>query len=147
CFLVVSSGKKPQLFWPECKDFWERPAAPESSAFEAVLDVRRAATPELPTGRVAWIGDDTGRADALGIAKEHQNPLALLLALDRLRTTKTDYEIACIAEANRRASLGHAAVRRAFAAGGQSELEMHLLYLRTTNQDDPDTPYKNIVAT
>jgi Xaa-Pro dipeptidase len=147
CFLVVSSGKKTQLVWPECKDFWERPAPPESSAFVSVLDVRRVASPDLPAGRVAWIGDDTARASALGIPAAQQNPTALLAALDRLRTTKTAYEIACLVEANRRAALGHEAVRRAFAAGGHSELELHLLYLRTTNQDDPETPYKNIVAT
>jgi Xaa-Pro dipeptidase len=38
-------------------------------------------------------------------------------------------------------------VRRAFADGGKSELELHLVYLKATNQDDPETPYKNIVAT
>jgi Xaa-Pro dipeptidase len=30
--------------------------------------------------------------------------------------------------------------------GDQSELELHLLYLAATAQDDPETPYKNIVA-
>ena len=66
---------------------------------------------------------------------------------NRKRTTKTAYEVACLAEANRRAALGHESVRRAFAEGGHSELELHLLYLKTTNQDDPETPYKSIVAT
>jgi Xaa-Pro dipeptidase len=148
--LVVAPGKRPRLFWPECKDFWERPAPPESTAFMHALDGKRVAlaTTDIEgLGRVAWIGDDMARAEALGIAPEHRNPAALLAALDRLRTTKTPYEIACLAEANRRASLGHEAVRRAFAEGGRSELELHLLYLKTTNQDDPETPYKNIVAT
>lgn len=148
CFLVIEAGTKPRLFWPECKDFWERPAPPESTAFLNVLDVRRVAAPELPAGkRVAWIGDDVARAEALGIAAENQNPQALLAALDRLRTTKSAYEVACLVEANRRAALGHEAVRRAFAEGEHSELDLHLLYLRTTRQDDPETPYKNIVAT
>lgn len=148
CFLVIEGGTKPRLFWPECKDFWERPAAPESTAFMNVLDVRRVATPELPAGkRVAWIGDDVARAEALGIAAEHRNPATLLAALDRLRTTKSAYEVACLVEANRRAALGHEAVRRAFVEGDHSELDLHLLYLRTTRQDDPETPYKNIVAT
>jgi Xaa-Pro dipeptidase len=111
-----------------------------------VLDVVRTDTPELPQGkRIAWIGDDVARAEALGIA--HRNPPELLAALDRRRTTKTPYEVACLVTANRRAALGHEAVRRAFAEGDSSELEMHLLYLRTTQQDDPETPYKNIVAT
>ena len=148
CFLVVDAGKKTRLFWPECKDFWERTAVPESTAFLNVLDVQRTAVPELPQGkRVAWIGDDLARAEALGIARENQNPPTLMAALDRLRTTKTAFEIACLVEANRRAALGHEAVRRAFAEGEHSELDLHLLYLRTTRQDDPETPYKNIVAT
>ena len=148
CFLVVAPGARPRLFWPECKDFWERPAPPESTAFMDVLDVRRSADPELPSGkRVAFIGDDVGRAAALGVPTENQNPARLLAALDRLRTTKTPYEIGCLVEANRRAALGHEAVRRAFAEGDHAELDLHLLYLRTTRQDDPETPYKNIVAT
>ena len=52
----------------------------------------------------------------------------------------------CLAEANRRAAKGHAAVLEAFRAGAASELDLHLLYLRATAQDDPETPYKNIVA-
>jgi Xaa-Pro dipeptidase len=148
CFLVIAPGTKPRLFWPECKDFWEHPAPPESTAFMNGLDVRRVTAPELPAGkRIAWIGDDVARAEALGISRENQNPVALLTALDRVRTTKSAYEVACLVEANRRAALGHEAVRRAFAEGSHSELELHLLYLRTTRQDDPETPYKNIVAT
>ncbi len=148
-FLVVEAGEKTRLFWPVCKDFWERPAPPESTAFLNVLDVKREAlsSADIPSGkRVAWIGDDHARADALGFDKANQNPPALLAALDRLRTTKTAYEIACLVEANRRAALGHEAVRKAFAESDRSELDLHLLYLKTTNQDDPETPYKNIVA-
>jgi Xaa-Pro dipeptidase len=52
----------------------------------------------------------------------------------------------CIAEANRRASLGHHRVAAAFRDGEHAELDLHLLYLGATSQDDPETPYKNIVA-
>ena len=41
---------------------------------------------------------------------------------------------------------GHEALREAFRAGDASELDLHLLYLNATAQDDPETPYKNIVA-
>jgi Xaa-Pro dipeptidase len=146
-YLVVEAGKSVRLHWPVVTDFWERPAPPESVAFQNVLDVRRDGTPDLPRGRVAFLGEDRARGEAIGIPQEHHDPKALLDALDRLRTTKSDYEIACLAEANRRAALGHEAVRRAFLEGGHSELSLHLLYLRATNQDDPETPYKNIVAT
>jgi Xaa-Pro dipeptidase len=147
CFLLVDPVEKPRLWWSESKDFWERPAAPESLAFKQHIEVIDADRPTLPPGKVIhWIGDDTGHADRLGIPKERQNAKVLLDALDRLRTLKTAYEVACLAEANRRAALGHEALRKAFAEGDHAELDLHLLYLRTTRQDDPETPYKNIVA-
>ena len=148
CFLIVESGKKPLLHWPECKDFWERPAEPESRAFLNQLDVRRTSDVTFPQGkRVAWIGEDLARAKAAGFdGEEVVNPKALVSGLDRLRTKKTPYEVACLVEANRRAALGHEAVRKAFETGEKSELDLHLLYLATTRQDDAETPYKNIVA-
>lgn len=146
CFLVVQPGKKTRLFWPEAHDFWERPAPPESTAFAATLDVVRTGKPDVPSGKVAFLGDDAGAAATLGLAGE-QNPPALMTALDRLRTRKTDFEVAALAEANRRSSLGHEAVKKAFLAGNVSELDLHLVYLKATSQDDPETPYKNIVAT
>ena len=74
------------------------------------------------------------------------NPEPLSQTLDQLRVTKTPYEVMCLEEANRRAARGHDAVSKGFRAGDASELELHLLYLRATAQDDPETPYKNIVA-
>ena len=60
---------------------------------------------------------------------------SLLKALDQLRVIKTPYEIACIDEANRLASFGHARVAEVFRIGELSELELHLLYLQATAQD------------
>ncbi|MBS2015065.1 MAG: Xaa-Pro dipeptidase [Deltaproteobacteria bacterium] len=149
CFVVfvAGSGGKTTLVWPECTSFWERPAPPESLAFMNVLEVRRIPTPELPKGkRLAWVGEDLAKAKELGFSDEAINPRAVLEGLDRGRVTKTPYEIACLAEANRLASLGHDAVKHAFIDGQRNELELHLLYLKATKQDDQDTPYKNIVA-
>src|SRR6267143_5898990 len=73
-------------------------------------------------------------------------PPQLVAALDRLRVHKTPYEEECIAEANRRAAAGHEDLRRLFAGGDKSELELHLAFLGATKQDDAETPYKNIVA-
>jgi Xaa-Pro dipeptidase len=82
----------------------------------------------------------------LGERLANVNPPALWKAIDALRTKKTPYEIACLVEANRRASRGHEAVREAFAEGEHAELDLHLLYLGATRQDDQEAPYKNIVA-
>src|SRR5262249_54939064 len=97
-----------------------------------------------PSGRAAFIGEDEARAHAWGF--NEVTPLELVRALDRLRVTKSAYETACITEANRRAAIGHRAVAEAFRARDASELELHLLYLGATGQDDPETPYKNIIA-
>jgi Xaa-Pro dipeptidase len=149
CFVVFEAGKPTQLVWPECKSFWERPAAPDATYFRSMLDVRRVDEPALSAyagKRVAWYGEDVARAARLGIAPEGVNPPVLVAALDRGRILKTPYEMACLAEANRIAALGHDAVRKAFAGGARSELELHLAFLGATRQDDQETPYKNIVA-
>lgn len=151
CFVVFQTGKKPILVWPECRSFWERPAAPDATYFMARLDVRRIDEPDMAAlastaRRLAWVGEDTARAAKLGIATDAVNPATLVAELDRGRILKTPYEIACLAEANRIAALGHEAVRKAFEGGAHSELELHLAFLGATKQDDQETPYKNIVA-
>lgn len=145
-YVVVEQGKGARLTWPVCTSFWEKPLPPESDHFLEALDVSRDALPALPSGKkIALVAEDPAVGPELGIADV--NPPSLVAALDALRTKKTDYEVLCIAEANRRAALGHDAVREAFfGERGLSELELHLVYLRATRQDDPETPYKNIVA-
>ncbi len=149
--LVVRPGRRPTLYRVSRFDFWEHAPTPESEHFLAHFDLLPVASieevrPELPQGRVAFVGDDVARAASLGFAPEAVNPAALVAALDALRTTKTDYEERCLAEANARAARGHDAVLAAFRGGAGVELLLHLAYLAATGQDDPETPYKNIVA-
>jgi len=139
CALVVRPGRRPVLVRPTETSFWEKPPVPETTAFEQVFDVVRArdasaAKDHAGSGRVAYVGE--GR----------EGPASLVNALDALRTRKTGYEIACLAEANRRARAGHDALREAFRGGDVAELDLHLLFLKATRQDDAETPYKNIVA-
>ncbi len=151
CAVAFVAGQRPKLIWNRQVSFWEKPAPIESqhwqSAFEIVeVTTQDAARAALPRGRVAFIGEDRWRAASWGFAREDVAPKALVEHLDQLRTLKTRYEIACLAQANRRAADGHRALAEAFRSGEASELDLHLLYLRATGQDDPDTPYKNIVA-
>jgi len=151
-FLLVCAGKRPQLFRPRNMSFWEQLPSPPAGFFFDHLDVIDVAKWEdvrgsLPAGRVAFVGERQDRAEALGFAPDARNPPALMTKLDALRTIKSAYEIACIEEANRVAARGHEALRAAFAGGETNELRLHLMYLGATNQDDPETPYKNIVAT
>lgn len=150
--LVVEPGKKPRLLWNVDLGFWERPMLPESDHFWPsfdVVEVKEVAKLKdlLPNGkRLAFIGEDVADAAAWGFASADVNPAALLTELDRLRIAKSAYETFCLREANRRACEGHAKVIDEFRRGDHSELKLHLLYLEATAQDDPETPYKNIVA-
>jgi Xaa-Pro dipeptidase len=149
--LVIAPGKKPKLLWFIDDSFWERAAPLEldfwQSGFEIVqLHDKDAFRAELPSGRSAFIGEDRQRAADWGFDAANVTPKELVERLDQLRTHKTRYEVSCLEEANRRAALGHDALAAAFRSGDASELELHLLFLRATGQDDPETPYKNIVA-
>lgn len=151
CALVVRPGRRTTLLRPTASSFWEKLGDPETLAFLDVFEVTRVESPadiakHLPKGRLAFVGQDEGVATMWGIARDAVRPRDLIEALDALRVTKTPYEVACIAEANRRARAGHEALRHAFRREDASELDLHLLYLRATSQDDWETPYKNIVA-
>ncbi|MSP61574.1 MAG: Xaa-Pro dipeptidase [Myxococcales bacterium] len=152
CALVIRPGQRPALYWLRVTSFWERPPKLENAHFRDSFEIVEIDSPEdvkshLPSGpRLAYLGEDRPRGLSYGIAEEMHNPVGLLGTLDLLRSRKTPYEVACIEEANRIAALGHEAVLAKFRAGDSSELELHLAYLVATGQDDPETPYKNIVA-
>ncbi len=151
CALIVVPGKRPLLAWMKSSSYWESPPEPDSRLFERALDVHTVGEVDaikgfVPRGRVAFVGEARGHAEKWGIASDRVNPPTLLGPLDRLRALKTPYEVFCLAEANRKAAAGHAAALEAFRSGGASELEIHLRFLAATGQDDPETPYKNIVA-
>ncbi len=149
--LLLRPGQRPKLFLPTARSFWEKPAPPASRAFLDVFDVVATADPaEIKSAaagtRTAFVGEDRGRAASWGLDEIHVCPRELMGALDALRAIKSPYEVACLVEANRRARAGHEALRDAFGRGNASELDLHLLYLGATTQDDWETPYKNIVA-
>jgi Xaa-Pro dipeptidase len=149
--LVVTPGKRPKLVRLLRQDFWEQPPAPPAHALSAVdvvevrsADAMRAALPAA-SARVAFVGEDEASAARLGHTLA-TSP-SLLRAINETRVHKSAYDLVCLDEANRIAARGHLAVREAFLGGGAfSELDLHLLYLKETAQDDPETPYKNIFA-
>ncbi|CAN5423100.1 Xaa-Pro dipeptidase [soil metagenome] len=146
--LLVRPGKKPLLLRPSEVSFWESPAPLPGEFLLESFEVHRYPSWEslksLLPARTAFVGDAGARAAILGI--EAVNDKELVKKLDALRVEKTAYEVACLAEANRIAARGHDRVRDAFFGGETSELALHLAYLSATSQDDPETPYKNIVA-
>ncbi|MEO8843286.1 MAG: Xaa-Pro dipeptidase [Kofleriaceae bacterium] len=144
-FVVVRPGRRPTLVRTVVDDYWETPTPPESDHFWDAFDVVTVgpghAGDVLPGGRVAVITRDPGQAPPGEV-----NPAALIASLEQARTTKTAYELECIAEATRRAVLGHRATEALFRSSDVSELDIHFAYLAASQQDDSWTPYKNIVA-
>jgi len=156
--LLIEAGRKPKLFWFNGVDFWEQARKPETDHFWASFEVTEVKDPAaikdlLPRGaggsggkRLAFVGEEKSDCLLWGLPESAFNPAELVKKLDLLRVTKTPYEVLCIREANRRAAIGHRAVIDGFKGGDFSELDLHLRYLHATGQDDPETPYKNIVA-
>lgn len=151
CALVVRPGQRPRLLWWQCADFWEGPPDPASTLWREHLTVETYSDAEhllrqLPRAGALWLADDRELALLPELGDDQERRQRTVQDLDELRVHKTPYEVACLTQANARAAAGHERVRRAFASGDCSELELHLQYLLATDQDDPETPYKNIVA-
>jgi Xaa-Pro dipeptidase len=145
--LVVSAGARPRLVRVVPDDFWETVPTAESAHFWSgfdVVEVRAAAdaAAHLPAGQVAVIAS----SDLPFVAPGRINPPDVIASIHATRTRKTAYEIACLAEATRRAVRGHRAAAERFAADAPSELALQLAYLAASEQDDSETPYKNIIA-
>jgi len=150
-FVVVRPGNRPTLYRTTESSFWDSPAPTASNHFWASFDVivdriDKVKTSLPASARTAFVGENAEVAAALGFDSMAPCPAGLLAELDVIRAHKSDYERECIREANRIAMRGHRAVAERFAAEDLSELELHLAYLRETQQDATQTPYGNIVA-
>lgn len=150
CWLVVDGVSKPKLIFYRPDDFWHKvPPEPNdfwTSEFDIVLLAQaNAVEKHLPVdkSRYAYIGEYLEVAKALGF--EHVNPDRTLHYLHYHRAYKTDYELACMREANRIAIGAHRAAEQAFRAG-KSEFDINLAYLTAARQGDNQVPYNNIIA-
>ncbi|MDZ7852883.1 MAG: Xaa-Pro dipeptidase [Halomonas sp.] len=145
-WLLICPGQRPRLKVHAPDDFWHLPARLPDEPWVATFEIemsRDDAPPALPTGRFAVLGDvSAALADSLGAAC---NPTDLLGALDEGRVRKSDYEIACLRDANQQAMAGHRAARRAFLEGG-AELDVQFAYLSASRQRETALPYASIVG-
>ncbi|AWL10722.1 Xaa-Pro dipeptidase [Saliniradius amylolyticus] len=150
CWLVVDGNTKPKLIFYRPKDFWHK-VPPEPSDFWAEhFDIVLLAKPEqvekhLPfdKARFAYIGEYIEVAKALGF--DLVNPDRVMHYLHYHRAYKTDYELACLREANRIAVEGHKAAKAAFFAE-KAEFDINQDYLSAVRLDMTEVPYGNIVA-
>lgn len=96
-------------------------------------------------GNIGYIGPVPERALQLGIEASNINPKGVLDYLHYYRSFKTEYELACMREAQKMAVNGHRAAEEAFRSG-MSEFDINIAYLTATGHRDTDVPYSNIVA-
>ncbi|WP_233976859.1 Xaa-Pro dipeptidase [Pectobacterium versatile] len=152
CWLWVDGVNPPKLWFYSPVDYWHNVApVPESFWTEEIeITVLRNADDigqllPSPRERVAYIGYAPQRAQDLGIRADNVNPQGVLDYLHYHRAYKTDYELACMREAQKTAVIGHRAAHEAFLSG-MSEFDINLAYLTATGHRDIDVPYGNIIA-
>ncbi|MCC5885055.1 MAG: Xaa-Pro dipeptidase [Gammaproteobacteria bacterium] len=141
--IVLRPGRQPVLLHLRPRDFWHLPPEPAAGSWTAGFEIREFSSPEA----LQQARDDLirGANAAAFIDPAAPVPVSLLAHLDYGRARKTPYEIACLAQANRRAAKGHRAARDAFRAGAP-EFAIHMAYLAASSQEDADLPYGNIIA-
>ena len=143
--LTVSPGQSVLLRIFQPSSYWNDPISlpdlPESERVEIKFfdDLEELWSDVKESKNHAFIGPASRQA---GLRQFKINPEDVISALNWQRGEKTPYEVACLQTANR--CLG-TAKPVAFANHG-SELEVHLQYLRATQQTEHQTPYQNIIA-
>jgi len=149
-WLYFKPGETPLLLFSSPVDFWHKSAAVPTAYWTRHFDMRAvadrsAARALLPRdlSRTAFIGNADVDVGSWNTAAA--NPAKLVAWLDFARAAKSDYELACLREANRLGALGHIAAARAFAAGA-TEFEIQLAYLAACGLREQELPYGNIIA-
>ncbi|MFD2631020.1 Xaa-Pro dipeptidase [Idiomarina piscisalsi] len=149
-WIIVQPKTKPTLVLLAADDFWHTVKSVESEDWTAAFHVEHLKTPEaietlLPYDKkhAAYIGEHIEVAKALGF--ENINPDPVLHFFHYHRLFKTDYELACLEEANELAARGHIAAAEAFAEGA-SEFECLLSYMSETKQGQNEVPYSHIIG-
>ncbi len=146
--LKIQPGKKPLLIRYAPEDFWYLQSPLGTPYWLEGFDLIECGTEEEvwkalgDCSKGAYLGEETAKAEAAGLAL---NPEALTKHLDWCRSFKSDYELACIAEAQVMGARGHRAAKAAFLEGA-SELEIHWAYVKAVGCVDEDLPYTTIVA-
>ena len=150
CWLIINGEDKPRLIYFQPFDFWHQVKILsdefwcDSFAIEVIhqaSDIDKI----LPydKARIAYLGEHIEVANALGF--DNINPEAVLNYLHFHRAYKTDYEQACLRQANSIAVNGHKAAYHAFQQG-MTEFDIQQVYLKEISHTESETPYQNIIA-
>ncbi|MEM0910171.1 MAG: Xaa-Pro dipeptidase [Pseudomonadota bacterium] len=149
-WLVINGTSKPKLIFYLPVDFWHKVPEKPTEAWVEHFDINYLAKADkveklLPYDRenYAYIGEHIEVAQALGF--KHINPEGVLHYFHYHRAYKTDYELACMRQANQAAIRAHKAASTAFYEK-KSELDIHHAYIDAVNMNQELLPYNNIVA-
>ncbi|WP_118984526.1 Xaa-Pro dipeptidase [Photorhabdus sp. CRCIA-P01] len=153
CWLWVDGINKPKLWFYSPVDYWHSvEPLPTSYWTKEVEMIQLANAGDINSvlstyvkQNVAYIGYSPQRAKEIGFSEHNINPKSILDYLHFYRSYKTDYELACMREAQTAAIVGHLAAYEAFQAG-MSEFDINISYLMATGHRDTDVPYNNIIA-
>lgn len=140
-YVILKTGEKPTLIWPVRDDFWHAPNPVPSGDWQQNWNILTAKKTDkwfsdLPN-KTAWLGP---QAMPFAIVCE-----GLKAYVDFAKAVKTDFEIQAMRQASKRGAAGHIAAKEAFLAGG-SELEIHLAFLKASQQSAFQEPYPGIVG-
>lgn len=143
----VRPGRKPTLFYFQPDDYWHTPPTdPENwwaDSFELEIVRDENAWKKAIAPGTAYIGD--ARSLRAAVDPDDLNPARLVNIIHLARTRKSEYEIACMAEAARLGTTAHQAAEQAFREG-LSEYDIHQRYCMAIKMVDAQLPYGNIVA-
>ncbi|WP_196158068.1 Xaa-Pro dipeptidase [Reinekea sp. G2M2-21] len=145
-WIVFSKETGLSLYWPAKQDFWHvMPVEPQGDWTKdwRVIAAKDASWLKQLEGNVALFSNQVNPSSL----PDHiqLNPEPLMKWLDYDRAYKTEWEIENTRLANQIAAQGHFAAQEAFLTG-LSEYDIHMAYLRATDQQQIDEPYGSIVA-
>ena len=149
CYLRIQrNSNKPTLYLLCAEDIWH--SAPQNlpdDYCQHIEIVEYTTIDELKKylGNAAQKPVLINETNDLDIANAQWNPQQLLHAIDFQRRSKTDYEHACIRQANYLAVPAHRAAEQAFMAGA-SELEIASAYLSACKCSENEMPYAIIAG-
>ncbi|MGB3385570.1 MAG: Xaa-Pro dipeptidase [Marinomonas sp.] len=140
-YLVIQAGTKPRLVWPIRDDFWHAPNPVPEGEWQNEWQISPARKDD------AWFSSLPEKCAWLGPKPQ---PFArtvdgLNAYVDFAKAVKTPFEINAMRLSTERAVKGHLAAKDAFLAG-MSELEVHLAFLKASQQTAAQEPYPGIVG-
>ncbi|TAK58969.1 Xaa-Pro dipeptidase [Patescibacteria group bacterium] len=157
-FLLIHPNIKPLLIRVKPDDFWHEQTSLKNNFWLSEFDFREVSNADSAwqellnmepmrsnIQRIAYIGDNPEWTKKRGIVEDCINPSELIASLDKNRSFKTEYEIACISKANEIAAKGHAVAKQMFLTGA-SELAIHQVYMYGVGCTEKELPYETIVA-